>query len=215
MLRTLRWMLLAAATGCAGSEALTPEQRYVEALKHKVDGDARGYHDALIALAHEAPDSRGGRRARATVQSSGWLTSLMGWGTAAGLVAWVVPALRSTDALTAIAGEPEALLGELRDKQMEFFELHQRYCRTFVECGWQAPDGARFLYYLNLDEVAGGTGLADPSLLRLRAEAFLAEGAAQQIPEFLGLAIGESDDPTGLRIVYVDRRRGEIVNFAP
>lgn len=56
-------VLLAACGGAA------PRDRYVEAVKARASGDNRAYYDAMVELAHEAPDTRVGRKARANLNT--------------------------------------------------------------------------------------------------------------------------------------------------
>ena len=46
------------------------ESGVTHALFTRNGGDSRGYFDGLIALAHASPDSREGRRARATLTNN-------------------------------------------------------------------------------------------------------------------------------------------------
>ena len=52
------------------SSELPAEGAYLEAVNKRLDGDSRGYFDGLIALAHASPESREGRRARATLTNN-------------------------------------------------------------------------------------------------------------------------------------------------
>src|SRR5262245_37664482 len=75
-----------AAAACAGPQQLAPKQRYVAALKRKHAGDAQGYFDDLLALAHDAPETRAGRRARAVVASGGLVSEVAMWAAVASVV---------------------------------------------------------------------------------------------------------------------------------
>ncbi len=59
---------LLAGCGHAGSSQ-SPSDRYRAAVDAKLAGDGAAYWRELVALAHDAPDSREGRRARATLTS--------------------------------------------------------------------------------------------------------------------------------------------------
>ena len=89
----------------------TPKERYLQAVNKKMNGNAQGYYEDLLALAHDAPDSRAGRRARATLASNPGLTDAYVAGV---LAAAVVPALRSmqergaqSEAETSLRDQPE------------------------------------------------------------------------------------------------------------
>ena len=63
MAKRLTLLLLAATTlACAGK---SPKERYIDALNQRMAGDSKAYFDGMLALAHDEPDSRAGRRARA------------------------------------------------------------------------------------------------------------------------------------------------------
>lgn len=65
------------AASCATTT--DPKARYVAALNHRMEGDSQRYFDTLISLAHEHPDSRYGRKARALITSGGLWSQLVLW----------------------------------------------------------------------------------------------------------------------------------------
>lgn len=212
-------------TACGGAAELTPKQRYVQALNQRLEGNSQGYQDTLIALAHEVPDTRTGRRARATL-SSGWLTNAALLG-AAGLAVLEVMSANLEDLgypqLPGVEPEgpwpggerpgPGAELEALLHKQQAHFAQRKRYCVTFQECGWEAPPDSPYFFYLSLDEVTGGGGVADPSLLRLQAEAALADlNVKPQVTQdtFVALAVGDANADGELEIWMVTPTDGVV-----
>ena len=112
----------AAACGHAGAPLVTPpRERYLAAVDARLDGDSQRYYDDIVALAHDSPDSREGRRARATLGPG----SLVDLGVAAVLASAVVPSLSAMSA---------------RDRQREA----QRGLRALAsfQQSWRAEHGA-------------------------------------------------------------------------
>ncbi len=68
-------LLLCAAAACTVNPR-TARERYVEAYRYKAAGNAKHYRTALVALAHEAPETRAGRRALATIEGGNALAIL-------------------------------------------------------------------------------------------------------------------------------------------
>lgn len=67
MQRTLFLLLCLGFVAACGA---TPRERYIRAMDAQYRGDGKAYLDELIALAHDEPNSREGRRARAILTSS-------------------------------------------------------------------------------------------------------------------------------------------------
>src|SRR5687767_12131561 len=130
----LLWVLVASAcAACASAPLPTPKQRYIEAVNHKLAGDAERSTDTLLALAHDAKDTRAGRRARATLTGGG----LTGWASLATLATLAGSFLQSEGSGSkGPQEEPGGTLQDLYRAQTEFSVKHQRYCRTFDECQW-------------------------------------------------------------------------------
>jgi hypothetical protein len=77
LVRSVRMGLIgtiAALVACAPAQKLDPQERYLRALNFRAEGDARAFYDELLALAHDTPDSRQGRRARVMLQGVDLLT---------------------------------------------------------------------------------------------------------------------------------------------
>ncbi len=55
--------------GCGHAGSRSPRDRYRAAVDAKLAGDGAAYWRELVALAHDVPDTREGRRARATLTS--------------------------------------------------------------------------------------------------------------------------------------------------
>lgn len=66
MKHAIACLCLLSLVACGGA---TPRDRYVEAVKARAEGDNKAYYDAMVELAHEAPDTRVGRRARANLNT--------------------------------------------------------------------------------------------------------------------------------------------------
>lgn len=200
----------AALAACA-QQRLTPKQRYVRALNHKLQGDAQAYQRDLISLVYHAPDSRAGRRARATLTSGSLLPMVALLGVVAAIAVPSFERFRQRVKHT----EAQPNLKALAVTMQAFHAEHQRYCTTFAECGFEVPPDATYFYYLSRDEVTGGGGAADPSLLRLRAETTLsAMGVRPRVSQksFFAVAVGDPDDDGDLDIWAVDEN-DNIVNL--
>ncbi len=196
--------------GCA-QQQLTPKQRYVHALNHKLQGDAQAYQRELIALAHDTPDSRAGRRARASLTSGSLLSTVAVLGVIAAIA---IPNFEQFSR-RAKQTEVQPQLKALAAAMQAFYAEHRRYCATFAECGFEVPPDASYLYYLSVDEVAGGGGAADPSLLRLRAETTLSAMSVRPRVEqasFFAVAVGDPDEDGDLDVWAVDEN-DNIVNL--
>jgi type IV pilus assembly protein PilA len=77
-------LLSSMLVGCgpkAAPPVVDPRARYLEAVNARLSGDSAAYYGILLALAKESPDSRAGRRARATLSSSNVMTQAMVVGT--------------------------------------------------------------------------------------------------------------------------------------
>lgn len=74
-------VLFSALTGCASGsaplDAAKARALYVEAVDRRLGGDARGAQDLLIEVAHRAPDTRAGIKARAMLTSGDQLFGTM------------------------------------------------------------------------------------------------------------------------------------------
>ncbi len=106
-----------------------PEERYLAAVNRRLEGDARGYQAELIALAHEAPDSRAGRRARVILQSGDLFAQAGLMGAVSGIL------LPSALRFSARASQEEAgrLLRLVATYERAHFAAHQRYTAELPE----------------------------------------------------------------------------------
>lgn len=121
--------LVLVASACASS---SPEERYLDAIQKKLDGDQRGFYDDMMTLAVEESDTRAGRRARTAVTGGGEVLVLAS--VAGILAAAAVPNFLAFQS-KAKQSSAKAGLKSMFTAQMAFFAENGRYCRTFQECG--------------------------------------------------------------------------------
>lgn len=209
--RPLRCLLFACITACAArcTPALTPEQRYRQAVQRKLAGDAQAYYDALFELAAEAPHSRAGRRARATLRGSDILGDLTVLGAASGVV---FPNFAKSTKENGTA-EAQQGLRTIALMQRNYFAQSKRYCPSFVTCGLSPPPESRYLYFLTPAEVAGGEDVGDHAWGSDMASRVVAATAALKrakvVPRsardgFLAVAVGNLDGDDTLDIWTID-----------
>lgn len=129
------------AVACAGKDSTKPAapapsaetERYFKAVDARFDGDSRGYYDQLLELAHDEPDSRAGRKARAVLQADSalWMVA------SAGAIASIgIPSFAGFQT-KAKETEARSVLESVYFTQSIFFANKQRYCRTFKECAFE------------------------------------------------------------------------------
>ncbi|MFC1609577.1 type IV pilin protein [Myxococcota bacterium] len=201
MKKTLLAMVALSLIGCGPKH--TPRERYVNALNHKLDGNGQAYYDDLIALAHEQPDSRAGRRARATLQSGGMMMNVAVIGI---LAAIAIPNFLKFQA-RAKQSEAKSNLKAVFTALKAYYAEHGRYCTTFKECGFVLEPGTRFLYQMGEQEVVGGDLAESYPLLRMRARAVLAELDITPVAKkkrFLVAAVGNVDSDADLDVWTID-----------
>ena len=129
------------------------------------------------ALANGSPNTRAGRRARATVVGDDRLSDFL-------LVGLGATFLTAPDALAATSSEDnasETLLSveaqtQLRliaTAQKRFHRQHGRFCATFIECDTPAPVAAHYFYFLSDQTVAGGSDSEETVDLEEQARLYL------------------------------------------
>jgi len=187
---------------------LSPELRYRRAVQLKLAGDAQAYYDALFELAAQAPQSRAGRRARATLRGSDILTDLTVL-SAAGSV--VFPNFTSA-AVQPPESEAQQGLRTIALMQRNYFNQHNRYCPSFTTCGLTPPPESKYLYFLTPTEVAGGEdngsswGSDLPSRVVAATAALKRAGVTPKSTKdsFLAAAVGNADSDATLDIWTID-----------
>ncbi len=209
-MNTTRLVLVALVLTACGSR-LTPKERYVQALNHRLDGDPQACFDELLALAHDEPESRAGRRARATIQSGGVMTQVAVVGV---LAAIAIPNFLKFQT-RARQAEAKSNLEALHAAQRAYFAEQNRYCTSFQRCGWKPESGARYIYLLSRQEMLGGDQSESSTLLRMRASAELAElGVTPEVRRrsFLAVAVGNIDSDSDLDVWSIDEL-GQLENL--
>jgi type IV pilus assembly protein PilA len=199
----MRFLVLLSLCSCAGSAS--PRERYVNALNQRLEGNSKAYYDELIALAHDEPDTRAGRRARATLRGSDLATTASVIGV---LAAVAVPNFSKFQS-RAQQSEAQAGLKSLYVAQKSYYGETQRYCTTFAQCEWRPEPGSRYVYYLGPKEVMGGDAVSDPDMLRMRAETTLsAMGVRPSVAKgkFLIVAVGDPDGDGMLDVWSIDEQ---------
>lgn len=195
--------------GCAGK---TPRKRYLEALDQRSAGDVAGFHETMLALAHEAPQSRAGRRARAYLRDSPvtWLA------TAGALAAWGWPILRDDLELAPAESEPRAQLRALQQQVIEHTarngQLPERLTQV-VSAQWP-ESGSRYVYLLHPEGGVGGKGLEQPQMaIRDARDALRLAGVVPFASRegFLIAAVGNIDADPHVDIWTIDHA-GNVIH---
>ena len=191
------FMTILLCTACGGIQQ-DPTERYTRAVINKFEGDYAGYQREMVALAHDAPKTRAGRRAHQTlvggpsVYEAAFVGSMLASAAIPNFIKFRARAKQS---------EAKANLKALYTAQKAYFAQHGRYCTTFKECNF-TPEGGAYLYYLSRDEVAGGN-----NDLRLDAESsFSSMNLKPQVSKtkFLIVAVGNVDSDSILDMWTID-----------
>jgi type II secretory pathway pseudopilin PulG len=195
------FLLLASLGAC--THPGSPEARYRAAVAHKLRGDASGYFDGLLEVAHAAPTSRAGRRARATLRGGDLFTDAALLGAAA---AFLSPALATYQAQSRQA-EAQQGLRTIALAQSAYFAENGHYCPSFAACGLTPPRSSRYFYFLGPDEVAGGGDSQATVEMEERAREELRQ--LKLTPQsgghdFLAVAVGNADDDDSLDVWTID-----------
>ncbi len=207
MKKTLCILVASVLLGACGT--LSPRDRYIKALDYKLEGDAQAYQNELFALALEEPNTRAGRRARATLSGGGLMVPIAAVGV---LAAIAIPNFLKFQG-RARQSEAKIQLKAIFTCLKAYYAESGRYPTKFSQCGYRPEPGARYLYFLSLNEVVGGDGAADPALLRLRAQSTLAAMNIQPTVEkesFLAVAVGDPDNDGQLDIWAIDERNNLV-----
>jgi type II secretory pathway pseudopilin PulG len=188
-----------------------PEERYFAAMNKKLEGDARGYYSELIALAHDEPDSRAGRRARVTLQSGGLVSEVAVVGVLVGIA---VPNFVKFQG-RAKQSEAATLLRALSNYQRGYYAEFQRYSGSVPESF--AAEMAPRTYYLFLG-MQGGPALAPSDSLQSPVSMQAALGrlgvsAGVTKQGFVAAAVGNLDGDADYDVWVIDED-GNLVHLA-
>ncbi len=206
MVALLSAVTLGSACASTGPKR-SPKQRYYDALDKRLSGDAKGYYDGIIALAHDAPDSRAGRRARAMLQGAD-LYTLAAVGGVLGAIA--IPSFikyqnraEQTEAQTQLRGVDVA--------QQAYRQRHGVWCQVPSACRLGDFAGTHYIYFLTDSTIRGGDQADDKGSLISRARiAMKALGVEARMAEdgFLTIAVGDLDGDPDLDIWIIDEAGG-------
>ncbi len=190
---------VAAAPRSSESEA------YYKALDARYNGDSRAYYDGLLELAHDDPDSRAGRKARAILQADDGLLMLAALGSVAGA------AIPSFTRYQNKAKETEAriTLQGVYTAQSAFFAEKKRYCRTFKECGVEAMPGQKYMLFMTPKEMSiapDGDDLMRTVIATEAREALVAANVKPRVEKkkFLVAAVANLDGDDVMDIWTID-----------
>lgn len=199
---------LSLTAACASSgPRRTPTARYYDAVDKRLEGDTKGYFDGLLALAHEAPNSRAGRRARAMLQGADLYTLAAIGGV---LAAVAVPAFMKYRNRTQ-QSEAQTELRGVDVAQQAYRQRHGTWCPDANACRLGQLSGTRYIYFLTDDMVRGGDKASDKaSLIRRGRVAMKALGMQARMAEdgFLAIAVGDLDGDPDLDIWTIDEAGG-------
>jgi len=201
--------LVLALGGCAAAPPPRPDprDRYYAAVGRWLAGDARGCEDGLIALAHEAPDTRAGRRARATLRGGDlYATAYVG-----GILAAIaVPQFAKYQARARQREAPTGLM-QVQVAQMSYRERHSAWCPDVTACGLGDLSGTRYVYFLTDVDVRGGDRADDRDGLIARARTAMGTLGLQPrmgADGFLAVAAGDLDDDEDIDLWTIDESGG-------
>ncbi|MEM6731168.1 MAG: hypothetical protein AAF658_06410 [Myxococcota bacterium] len=206
MKKMITLVALAAFSTACGSSRGSAEERYLDAIQMKLDGDQRGYYDEMMLLAVEESDTRAGRRARTAVTGGSGILLLAA---AAGVVGAVaVPNFLSFQAKASQA-EAKSTLQMIYTAQSAFFAEKQRYCRTFAECGVDNLTNAdsKYVYFMGADSSAG----PGQEALRLEAISLMESLGIDPVVTkrgFVVVAVGNIDSDSDLDVWTIDESSG-------
>ncbi len=191
--------IIALATACGGSRG-SAEERYLDAIQMKLDGDQRGFYDELMRLAVEEPDTRAGRRARSAVTGG---NSLLYAAAAVGVLAAVaVPSFNEYQG-KAKQAEAKSKLQQAYVAQMAFYAENNRYCRTFAECGLDGLSDGEYIFFMGAD-VSAAPGL---DYLKYEGSSLLESMGIDPVvtqDAFVILAVGNIDTDTDVDVWSID-----------
>ena len=200
-------VVVAILTACGPK--LTPRERYVQALNHRLDGDAKAYTDGLIDVAHDVPDTRAGKRARATLQGGGLMTGVAVVGI---LAAIAIPNFLKFQG-RAKQAEVKSNLKAMFTALKSYYAEKGKYCTSFQQCGFQPESGAHYIYLLGPKEMVGGDGAPDRGALRKQAEEALRDlGVRPSVTRdgFLVIGAGDPDGDGKLDVWSIDDQNNLI-----
>lgn len=209
-------LLVVACGGGSGTVKAPPRaaqsEQYFEALDARYNGDSRAYYDGLLQLAHDDPDSRAGRKARAILQADDGLLLLATVGSMAGAL---VPNFNKYQTKSKEV-EARTSLQSLYTAQSAFMAEKKRYCRTFKECGYQALPGQTYVLFMTPKEFAVAPGADD--LMRTvvvteAREALVAAGVKPVVEKkrFVAAAVANLDGDDVLDVWTIDET-GSLVH---
>ncbi len=203
MNKPIALMAVAALLAGCGSRIASPRDHYLKALLARETGDAAAYQQALLEVATLAPDSRAGRRARATLGGSDMLTNAYVVGI---LAAIAIPNFMKYQTRSR-QSEAKATLRALALAQQAYKAQQGRYCKSFVECSVTPQPNSRYLYFMSPRDVMGGDGAQETEHLfeesmRLLEARNLQPGVTKT--GFVIVAIGNIDGDAALDLWSID-----------
>jgi type IV pilus assembly protein PilA len=201
--------VVAAACGPKPS-GRSPRDRYQAAVDARLGGDAAGYYRELVALAHDSPDTREGRRARATLTGSDLTVTVAGVGV---LAAIAIPNFLTFQARSR-QSEARQNLGAIVSFERDLKQRTGKYSAT-LSPDFEGAIEARSYYYFLAPGRPAVSPRTEATLSGDRAAAML--GAMQLKPRvttkgFLAVAVGNIDDDGDLDVWTADEA-GNIVHF--
>jgi type IV pilus assembly protein PilA len=204
-MRRLSFLLLALAA-CGPK----PEEQYIMAVDARMNGDAQAYYDSLLELAHDEPDTRAGRRARATLSSSGLYTQAAVVGV---LAAIAVPNFMSFSARSRQAEAKSNLKALYTYERVQYSETNRYAGQLPGDLLGGQP--LRYTYFVDLDRPAFGPEHAQEPWLLEEMRLALSRMGIQPFARtdaFLIVAIGNLDNDADFDIWTIDEN-GNLVHF--
>lgn len=206
------FVLSGCATGNGPRAAAEPEDtsaavlrdRYLDALDQRIEGDSRAFYDELIALAHDDPDGRIGRRARVALSGGTGASFAV---TVGALAAMAIPNFQKFSA-RAQQAEAKSLLAGAFVAQQAYRAEFGRFCPTIAKCGLSVDPRGRYVLFFGAREFAGGLALPDRRSVLEQTAIFFDESKVRPMVKkdrFVLVAVSNLDADPDLDVWTIDQ----------
>jgi len=186
-------------------------RRYLEAVDARLDGDSERYMNELIALAHEAPNSRAGRRARATLAQGG----VVEFGAMVAVATAVLPALAAAS-LRSRQAEARVGLHALASFELAWRAEHGAFATTLPREVTATLQPRRFFFFIGAQEALAAPALESQDAAAREARAALdALGLSPRLSstDLLFAAVANLDEDADADVWIVDTS-GTVIHYA-
>lgn len=189
-----------------GANAAVLRDRYLDALDQRIEGDSRAFYDELIALAHDDPDGRIGRRARVALSGGTGAT----WAVTAGVLASVAIPNFQKFSSRAKQAEAKSLLAGAFVAQQAYRAEFGRFCPTLAKCGLSVSvdPSSRYVLFFGPRELVGGYAMPDRANVLKQAAIFFDESNIRPMVKkdrFVLVAVSNLDADPDLDVWTIDQ----------